>query len=108
MASKLAAIKLCHKISSKLRNNMRAFCEMRKIQQNIIDINKIFEQQFLSSSKSENKVRVNNCDEFKACKIFVIKETDSKTDSSTDENNKKLFKCVWPQCRYNTNRKRNI
>ncbi len=52
------------------------------------------------------EVKINKFNAFKTCKIVDKKLINSeKTSNKLEE---KLFKCVWPQCKYKTNLKKNL
>jgi hypothetical protein len=62
-----------------------------------LEKNLIILKEFDEFSESSNK---DNIHDIKMCKIVVRKGTECKTITNTDKIINKLFKCLWPQCRY--------
>ncbi len=89
-----------------LRSNKTLFY-ISKVQKNVCEINRLLKQKLenfkkIKTHESPVEKEVIKCDSFELCKIFIKEEFGHQSNEINNKIDNKLFKCVWPQCRYNT------
>ncbi len=92
-----------------LTHTERTFFNISISQRKICGFNKILEEKFFAFKEfvdfGEKVNKDNNYNDFKSCKIVIENGANFENNLNTYKRDNKLFKCVWPQCRYSCKRK---
>jgi hypothetical protein len=95
MDSKIVNLKIyCKKFVPKIMDKFHTFSELVKIQQNICDINKLFDQKLKGFNKifkiDINEVGIKNSNRHQMCKIVISDGNETQFKCDLKECNKKI------------------
>jgi hypothetical protein len=95
----------------KISSSLKRLSEISKLRHNISELNELFEQRVENLCKfvDKSEINVQNKNNLSSSKIVIensIELNGRKINQNIENDMKnKLFKCVWPQCRYICKRK---